>query len=245
MVDAFLFSILLWLFTGGPERLRGRDLSRRMPQFADTPEPPFPPVQPPTTAKPSTPRPAIPATPAVPLPPSTIPASTTAPWPQVVPAGLPPFPGAGWVPDSPPGAGVVARAQSLLSELWRHGAGTFKTEQTAGRWVTYKASPMGAKKGVVAYRLANQAAAATAPAPARTVPASSPAPARSSMALPTLRRGSRGNEVKTLQSKLGITADGIFGAGTESSVRAFQARHGLQVDGIVGRQTWGALFGAA
>ncbi len=38
----------------------------------------------------------------------------------------------------------------------------------------------------------------------------------------TLRRGSRGDLVKIVQTKLDRTADGIFGPGTEAAVRAFQ-----------------------
>lgn len=48
-------------------------------------------------------------------------------------------------------------------------------------------------------------------------------------------------DVKTLQSKLGITADGIFGSATETAVKAFQTAHGLVADGIVGAKTWAAL----
>lgn len=64
---------------------------------------------------------------------------------------------------------------------------------------------------------------------------------------PTLRRGAKGDNVKTLQTLLAkdgstLVIDGIFGPGTQSAVRAFQTRHKLQVDGIVGPQTWGALL---
>lgn len=64
---------------------------------------------------------------------------------------------------------------------------------------------------------------------------------------PTLRRGSRNDTVKYLQSKLASKlyyagkVDGIFGAGTERAVREFQADNGLSQDGIVGRNTWNAL----
>jgi hypothetical protein len=78
------------------------------------------------------------------------------PWPQAMPAGLPPFGPAGWVYDQPPPAAVQARAWQLLSSLWSKGAGATKTEQTAGRWITYQAQPMGTKKGVVAYRLRSE-----------------------------------------------------------------------------------------
>lgn len=56
-----------------------------------------------------------------------------------------------------------------------------------------------------------------------------------------LRRGSRGEAVKTLQEGLGIGADGIFGGGTEKAVKDFQAAHGLKVDGIAGPKTLAKL----
>jgi len=58
-----------------------------------------------------------------------------------------------------------------------------------------------------------------------------------------LKKGSSGEDVKKLQSKLGLTADGIFGGGTEEAVKAFQLKNGLTPDGIVGEGTWGKLFG--
>lgn len=57
----------------------------------------------------------------------------------------------------------------------------------------------------------------------------------------TLKRGSKGDDVKTLQKALGIVADGCFGAKTEAAVIAFQKAHGLVADGIVGNKTWAAL----
>lgn len=57
----------------------------------------------------------------------------------------------------------------------------------------------------------------------------------------TLKLGSRGEEVKVLQQKLSITADGIFGKNTDAAVRCFQKEHGLTVDGIVGLHTWELL----
>lgn len=53
-----------------------------------------------------------------------------------------------------------------------------------------------------------------------------------------LKKGSRGNEVKELQEFLGIGADGIFGAGTETAVKKWQTENGLVADGIVGPKTW-------
>lgn len=60
---------------------------------------------------------------------------------------------------------------------------------------------------------------------------------------PLLRRGSSGNIVKWLQTKLGINADGIFGYQTLTAVQNFQAKHGLAADGIVGPNTWRKLLG--
>jgi hypothetical protein len=53
--------------------------------------------------------------------------------------------------------------------------------------------------------------------------------------------GSRASAVKMLQRALGISADGIFGPGTEAAVKSFQRAHGLTADGIVGPATWAAL----
>ncbi|GAC1436150.1 MAG: hypothetical protein NVSMB51_06880 [Solirubrobacteraceae bacterium] len=47
--------------------------------------------------------------------------------------------------------------------------------------------------------------------------------------------------VKLLQRRLGLSADGVFGAGTLSRVRRFQSAHGLRSDGVVGGATWAAL----
>jgi hypothetical protein len=58
---------------------------------------------------------------------------------------------------------------------------------------------------------------------------------------PTLRRGSKGDDVRRLQSLLAVGVDGDFGPKTEGSVKQFQVRKKLTADGIVGPQTWGAL----
>lgn len=60
-----------------------------------------------------------------------------------------------------------------------------------------------------------------------------------------LKNGSKGEEVKQLQTLLGATADGSFGPGTEVKVKAWQAANGLTADGIVGDGTWGKMFPGA
>jgi hypothetical protein len=53
-----------------------------------------------------------------------------------------------------------------------------------------------------------------------------------------LKKGSKGESVKTLQEFLKLTADGIFGPKTESAVKSYQKKNGLVPDGIVGTKTW-------
>ena len=63
----------------------------------------------------------------------------------------------------------------------------------------------------------------------------------------TLKQGSRGTQVKTMQTKLKNwgyykgAVDGIFGKQTRDAVMLFQKRNGLKVDGIVGTKTLKAL----
>ena len=57
-----------------------------------------------------------------------------------------------------------------------------------------------------------------------------------------IKKGSRGPKVKKIQLKLGITADGIFGPGTEAKVKEWQRANGLLADGLVGKGTWSAMF---
>jgi putative chitinase len=60
-----------------------------------------------------------------------------------------------------------------------------------------------------------------------------------------LKNGSSGPEVKQLQEKLGLAADGQFGPGTEAKVKEWQAANGLAADGIVGPASWSKLMGGA
>lgn len=57
-----------------------------------------------------------------------------------------------------------------------------------------------------------------------------------------LKIGSKGEDVKKLQAKLGTTADGSFGPGTEKLVKEWQSANGLTADGIVGDGTWSKMF---
>jgi putative chitinase len=59
----------------------------------------------------------------------------------------------------------------------------------------------------------------------------------------TLRRGSKGEEVKQMQTKLGLSADGDFGPGTEAALKKWQAANGLTADGVAGPKTLAKLLG--
>lgn len=101
------------------------------------PVPPTSPAQPPAATLPA---PGVPASPQQARA-QTRAASASRPFPQAVPAGLPPFPGPGWRPFVPTPAAVVTRANQLLPTLWAQGAGARKIEQTAGQWASYVAVP--------------------------------------------------------------------------------------------------------
>jgi len=55
------------------------------------------------------------------------------------------------------------------------------------------------------------------------------------------RRARHGGGVRALQTALGLSADGVFGAATEKALRRFQKSKGLPVDGVAGPATRRAL----
>ena len=79
------------------------------------------------------------------------------------------------------------------------------------------------------------------------------ATARVTVSLPILKKGSKGEAVKTLQrllNALGFTdatekalvVDGSFGTATLYALKAYQNAKRLEVDGVCGAATWGALL---
>jgi hypothetical protein len=111
--------------------------------------------------------------------------TTPSPWPQAVPAGLPPFP-SGWEFAEPPSKAIQARAWALLHDLWARGEGSTQQEQTEGQWITYRSEiTRGNKHGVVAYRIRTSATARpTPPQVATRPPAPAPAPAPAPSMIP-------------------------------------------------------------
>ena len=68
----------------------------------------------------------------------------------------------------------------------------------------------------------------------------------SSQPMPTLSFGSSGVAVRALQRLLvsngyAVRVDGIYGALTQTAVKAFQNQQNLATDGVVGQRTWRAL----
>ena len=58
-----------------------------------------------------------------------------------------------------------------------------------------------------------------------------------------IKKGSKGQGVKNVQTALKLTADGDFGPGTEKAVKSFQTKEGLKATGIVDEETWRRLKG--
>jgi putative chitinase len=85
-------------------------------------------------------------------------------------------------------------------------------------------------------------AAATPARPAATASRTATTPA-ARPATTILRRGSRGPEVQRMQQALKLSADGIFGPGTEAALKSWQRANGLTADGIAGPATLSRLLG--
>ena len=108
-------------------------------------------------------------------------------------------------------------------------AGVVRSKVTNSKWVEW-----GELKGVD-YGNAQ-------PVPQPVAPSTDPV-------TPTLKKGSKGDYVQLLQTKLIVLgydlgsygADGDFGSKTTEAVKAFQKDRGLTADGVVGAKTWEAL----
>jgi peptidoglycan hydrolase-like protein with peptidoglycan-binding domain len=155
------------------------------------PPPPPPPGPPPGFVPPEVVAPPlvvdIPPAPPPPAPPKPV----MPPWPTpVTPAGMPPFPGPGWVYDNDangtPPAATQARALYWSPILWNYASKTivkpYVTEQTGGRWLTFQAVWHPGPKGpqtfmaVEAFRLASEQPGAAAPMPAEPAAVVVPTP---------------------------------------------------------------------
>ena len=57
-----------------------------------------------------------------------------------------------------------------------------------------------------------------------------------------LKIGSNGDDVRRLQTKLGLDPDGSFGPATELKVKEWQAANNLDADGVIGDISWNVMF---
>lgn len=54
--------------------------------------------------------------------------------------------------------------------------------------------------------------------------------------------GSRGPDIRQIQSRVGALVTGVFDTDTHRRVVAFQQQNGLEISGVVCSKTWDALF---
>jgi hypothetical protein len=165
--------------------------------------------------------------------------------------------GAGaWRAEKTGGRWIVYRAEIVRSG--KRGVVAFRERgaaPAARAVVAPAARPVAAPRPAAARPVAAPAARPVAAPAARPAPPPAAAarppittPGTSPLSLPTLRMGAGmppgppNADVRLLQTKLAIGADGRFGRGTRAAVEAFQRRRGLDVDGVVGPKTWTALF---
>jgi murein DD-endopeptidase MepM/ murein hydrolase activator NlpD len=139
---------------------------------------------------------------------------------------------------------TVGQAVKQGQVIGLSGASGKGSERGYGPHLHFSARIMG-KHGAGAHNFDYEAFLPTQPAeaaPTTAKPAKAPAKTKAApVTRATVRAGTTGADVRYLQTKLGITADGIFGRQTQAAVKAYQQASGLVVDGIVGPKTWAAI----
>ena len=89
---------------------------------------------------------------------------------------------------------------------------------------------------------------AVAADPSAAVPTPTPTQSFGIVPTRTLREGSSGDDVKSVQSRLKAlgyytgTVDGNYGTGTMAAVASFQLRNNLSADGVAGKRTYKKLY---
>jgi murein DD-endopeptidase MepM/ murein hydrolase activator NlpD len=147
-------------------------------------------------------------------------------------------------------AGQTVQAGTILGKMGTSGASTGKhlhfeiNQGSVHRWTadgTGYVDPLAFVQAVIngsdTSKLVSAAPVAT-PATAPTASAPVHGPGKKPALTGSVKRGSKGEVVKYVQSVLGLKADGDFGPITDRAVRAFQTRNKLLADGIVGPITY-------
>jgi peptidoglycan hydrolase-like protein with peptidoglycan-binding domain len=143
-------------------------------------------------------------------------------------------------------AGLVARdaivssgngSDAMSAAAAAASSGTAPHKQVAHRVAQVKPASVAGRKAAV-----QKPASSVAKNPsAASIAAARPAAPKNPMADGELDHGEKGAAVAALQAKLGLHADGVYGASTVAAVKAFQQGHGLVADGRVGPATFAAL----
>jgi hypothetical protein len=219
-----------------------------------------------------TPPPAIPVPVEPPAPPGTLPALP--PWNQGAgapcPASLPPFPGAGWEPDTPVSTAVAARATYWNPILWDYPSKTIAhatvCEQFGGRWMTFAAAWHPGDQGPQTYMATEAWRQVTAqpmpappvpvvPTPVGPVPVTPPVqpvvvqtPLQAAAVAMASALNAHGYKLadqpiyKRFQSAAKTTGDGFPGAGTMGLLRGVLTGMGLPMP-VVPIYAWKSMPG--
>lgn len=126
----------------------------------------------------------------------------------------------------------------LVAEARQDGAGS-EVRPHSFHKATSCPKPVGVERAAARLHRTNiSAIPAKTPPPAKKA---TPAPTKAKETRPTLKWGSTGEHVRTVQRVVGTTVDGDFRSKTDKAVRKFQSNNYLTVDGIVGKKTWAAI----
>jgi peptidoglycan hydrolase-like protein with peptidoglycan-binding domain len=90
--------------------------------------------------------------------------------------------------------------------------------------------------------LLSKAGITTAPVSATPAVQQKATPAKPAAFKP-FKVGASGSSVKRVQQRLGVSADGKFGPGTEKAVKEFQKKNALKETGIVDQATYKKIIG--
>jgi hypothetical protein len=80
--------------------------------------------------------------------------------------------------------------------------------------------------------------AAVTPEVAPAVVVETPKQEKPQAAFVDIKEGAKGDKVKLIQTRVGATADGVFGPKTAAAVKAWQIKKGIKATGIVDGETW-------
>ena len=116
------------------------------------------------------------------------------------------------------------------------------TQTGAVKAAAVQPATVAGRKAVISKPVASHKASHKAKEPtAASIAAGRPAPPKRATADGELTQGEHGAAIANVQQKLGLRADGVYGASTLAAVKKFQAGQGLTADGRVGPATLAAL----